>query len=65
MEPAGKRIEKVPYGRLGLEFFLAEGPHSDARSQGPKRGGAAVRVPTRLAWLHPVVAALKDDASSW
>lgn len=61
MEPEGKRIEKVPYGRLGLEFFLAEGPHPNARSQRPKTGTSAVRVPTRLASLHPVVAALKDD----
>ncbi|MEU9323554.1 hypothetical protein AB0D91_07010 [Streptomyces canus] len=61
MEPEGKRIEKVPYGLVGLEFFLAEGPHPNARSQRPKTGTSAVRVPTRLASLHPVVAALKDD----
>ncbi|AVV44880.1 hypothetical protein C6376_29265 [Streptomyces sp. P3] len=62
MEPKGKRIEKVPYGLGGLEFFLAEGPHPNARSQRPKTGASAVRVPTRLSSLHPVVAALKDDA---
>ncbi|MDX2908121.1 hypothetical protein [Streptomyces griseiscabiei] len=61
MEPEGKRIEKVPYGRLGLEFFLAKGPHPNARSQRPKADAPTVRVPTRLASLHPVVAALKDD----
>ncbi|MFJ9559456.1 hypothetical protein ACIRQQ_05365 [Streptomyces fuscichromogenes] len=61
MEPEGKRIEKVPYGGLGLEFFLAEGPHPNARSQRPKTGASEVWVPTRLASLHPVVAALKDD----
>ncbi|MEW2387172.1 hypothetical protein AB0933_02300 [Streptomyces venezuelae] len=33
MEPEGKRIEKLPYGLAGLEFFLAEGPHPNARSQ--------------------------------
>ncbi|MFD4510828.1 hypothetical protein [Streptomyces sp. NPDC058457] len=62
MEPVGKRIENVPYGRLGLEFFLADGPHPNARSQRPNTGASGVRVPTRLASLHPVVAALKDDA---
>ncbi|GAB2901731.1 hypothetical protein GCM10027074_78560 [Streptomyces deserti] len=62
MEPEGKRIEKVPYGLVGLEFFLAKGPHPNARSQRPKADGPAVRIPTRLAPLHPVVAALKDDA---
>ncbi|QJT07189.1 hypothetical protein G9272_33710 [Streptomyces asoensis] len=62
MEPVGKRIEKVPYGLLGLEFFLAEGPHPNARSQRPKAGASAVWVPMRLASLHPVVAALKDNA---
>ncbi|WP_235192893.1 hypothetical protein [Streptomyces viridochromogenes] len=62
MEPEGKRIEKVPYGLRGLEFFLAEGPHPNARSQRPKADASTVRVPTRLASLHPVVAALKDDA---
>jgi hypothetical protein len=61
MEPEGKRIEKVPYGLLGLEFFLAEGPHPNARSQRPKAGASGVRVPTRLGSLHPVVAELKDD----
>ncbi|MFF9773555.1 hypothetical protein ACF1HJ_07745 [Streptomyces sp. NPDC013978] len=61
MEPEGKRIEKVPYGLVGLEFFLAERPHPNARSQRPKTGASAVRVPTRLASLHPVVAALEDD----
>ncbi|MFK0020520.1 hypothetical protein [Streptomyces sp. NPDC090798] len=62
MEPEGKRIEKVPYGGPGLEFFLAEGPHPNARSQRPKTGAPAVRVPTRLVSLHPVVADLKADA---
>ncbi|MFE9449767.1 hypothetical protein [Streptomyces sp. NPDC006739] len=61
MEPEGKRIEKVLYGGLGLEFFLAEGPHPNARSQRPKTGEPTVRVPTRLVSLHPVVAALRDD----
>ncbi|MGW0941049.1 hypothetical protein ACWD4O_00655 [Streptomyces sp. NPDC002623] len=62
MEPVGKRIEKVPYGLLGLEFFLAEGPHPNARIQRPKAGASAVWAPIRLASLHPVVAALKDNA---
>ncbi|MDX2960164.1 hypothetical protein [Streptomyces acidiscabies] len=61
MEPEGKRIEKVPYGLAGLEFFLAEGPHPNARSQRPEADAPAVRVPTRLGSLHPVVAGLKDD----
>jgi hypothetical protein len=26
LEPAGKRMEKVPYGGPGLELFLADGP---------------------------------------
>ncbi|MCZ9354876.1 hypothetical protein NGM36_34800 [Streptomyces mutabilis] len=60
MEPEGRRIEKVPYGGLGLEFFLAEGPHPNARSQRPTASGS-VPVPARLAHLHPVVAVLKDD----
>ncbi|MFF4760163.1 hypothetical protein [Streptomyces sp. NPDC001292] len=60
MEPEGRRIEKVPYGRLGLEFFLAEGPHPNARSQRPK-GSTPVPVPARLVSLHPVVGALRDD----
>lgn len=61
LEPAGKRIEKVPYGGPGLELFLAEGPHPNARSQRPKAGGEPVPVPARLGYLHMVVAALKDD----
>lgn len=63
LEPAGKRIEKVPYGGPGLELFLAEGPHPNARSQRPREGGSLVPVPSRLGHLHPVVTALKDDAS--
>ncbi|MFJ2019518.1 hypothetical protein [Streptomyces nodosus] len=39
LEPAGKRIEKVPYGGPGLELFLADGPHPNARSQRPKGSG--------------------------
>lgn len=35
MEPEGRRIEKVPYGGLGLEFFFADGPHPNARSKRP------------------------------
>ncbi|WP_449481005.1 hypothetical protein [Streptomyces avidinii] len=61
LEPAGKRIEKVPYGGPGLELFLTEGPHPNARSQRPKAGGGLVPVPARLGYLHPVVAALEDD----
>ncbi|MFG3295569.1 hypothetical protein ACGF3G_43065 [Streptomyces sp. NPDC048179] len=61
MEPEGRRIGNVPFGRLGLEFFLAKGPHPNVWSQRSKTGGAAVPDPTRLASLHPVVAALKDD----
>ncbi|MBT2527887.1 hypothetical protein J7E91_21300 [Streptomyces sp. ISL-99] len=63
MEPAGKRIEKVPYGGPGLELFLAEGPHPNARSQRPKAAGGLVPVPARLGHLHPVVAALRNDES--
>ncbi|MFJ6442283.1 hypothetical protein [Streptomyces sp. NPDC091649] len=63
LEPTGKRIEKVPYGGPGLELFLAEGPHPNARSQRPKAVGGPVPVPARLGHLHPVVAALKDDES--
>lgn len=48
MEPEGRRIEKVPYGGLGLEFFLAEGgPHPNARSRGRRR---AVRFPCPRGW---------------
>lgn len=63
LEPAGKRIEKVPHGGPGLELFLAEGPHPNARSERPKEGGALVPVPSRLGHLHPMVTALKDDES--
>ncbi|MFJ6656894.1 hypothetical protein ACIQNG_11085 [Streptomyces sp. NPDC091377] len=42
LEPAGKRIEKVPYGGPGLELFLADGPHPNARSQRAKAGGDPV-----------------------
>ncbi|WP_247720387.1 hypothetical protein [Streptomyces sennicomposti] len=63
LEPAGKRIEKAPYGGPGLELFLAEGPHPNARSQRPQAGGGLVHVPVRLVHPHPVVAALKDDES--
>ncbi|MFF9773613.1 hypothetical protein ACF1HJ_08065 [Streptomyces sp. NPDC013978] len=61
LEPAGKRVEKVPYGGPGLELFLADGPHPNARSQRPKAGGDLVPVPSRLGNLHPIVTALKDD----
>ncbi|MFI7337799.1 hypothetical protein ACIBUY_07625 [Streptomyces sp. NPDC050085] len=61
MEPAGRRIEKVPYGGPGLELFLADGPHPNARSQRPKAAGEPAPVPARLGHLHPVVATLKDD----
>ncbi|MFD5157237.1 hypothetical protein ACFWMJ_04065 [Streptomyces hawaiiensis] len=44
MEPEGKRIEKVPYGRLGLEFFLAKGPHPNARSQADLAGASTARL---------------------
>lgn len=63
LEPAGKRIEKVPYGGAVLELFLAEGPHPNARNQRPKVAGGVIPVPARLGHLHPVVAALKDDES--
>ncbi|WP_240678048.1 hypothetical protein [Streptomyces griseoviridis] len=61
LEPEGKRIEKLPYGGPGLELFLAEGPHPNARSQRPKEDGGLVPVPTRLGHLHPMVTALKED----
>ncbi|MFI2669255.1 hypothetical protein ACH5AU_06745 [Streptomyces albidoflavus] len=61
LEPAGKRIEKVPYGGPGLELFLADGPHPNVRSQRPKAGGEPVPVPSRLGNLYPIVTALKDD----
>ncbi|WP_435246836.1 hypothetical protein [Streptomyces sp. NRRL F-5630] len=60
MEPEGRRIERIPYGGRGLEFFLAEGPHPNARSQRPAASGP-VPMPARLAHLHPVVGALKGD----
>ncbi|MET9502483.1 hypothetical protein ABZY42_12250 [Streptomyces sp. NPDC006622] len=63
LEPVGKRIEKVPYSGPGLELFLAEGLHPNARSQGPKAAGGLVAVPVRLGHLHPVVAALRNDES--
>lgn len=63
LEPAGRRIEKVPYGGPGLELFLADGPHPNARSQRPKASGGLVPVPARLGRLHPMVTALKDDES--
>ncbi|MGW6542815.1 hypothetical protein ACWGBH_08165 [Streptomyces massasporeus] len=63
LEPAGKRIEKVPHRGRGLELFLAEGPHPNALSQRPKEGEALVPVPSRLGHLHPMVTALKDDES--
>ncbi|MEW2620842.1 hypothetical protein [Streptomyces sp. NPDC048106] len=63
LEPVGKRIEKVPYGGPGLELFLAEGPHPNARSQRPQAVEGVVPVPARLGHLHPVVIALKDDES--
>ncbi|WP_405889859.1 hypothetical protein OG427_07375 [Streptomyces sp. NBC_00133] len=54
MEPEGKRIEKVPYGGRGLEFFLADGPHPNARSQRPKAGAPAVLVPLRWRLFIPL-----------
>ncbi|MFJ8956484.1 hypothetical protein ACIRO1_41025 [Streptomyces sp. NPDC102381] len=63
LEPPGKRIEKVPYGGPGLELFLAEGLHPNARNQRPKVAGGLIPVPARLGHLHQVVAALKDDES--
>ncbi|MFE4831254.1 hypothetical protein [Streptomyces sp. NPDC056672] len=63
LEPVGKRIEKVPYGGPGLELFLAEGPHPNARSQRAQMSGGLVPVPARLGHLHPRVTALKDDES--
>ncbi len=63
MEPAGRRIEKVPYGGPGLELFLADGPHPNARNQRPRAAGEPIPVPARLGHLHPVVATLKDEES--
>ncbi|MEL5953290.1 hypothetical protein AADR41_00500 [Streptomyces sp. CLV115] len=42
LEPAGKRIEKVPCGGPGLEPLLADGPHPNACSQRSK-GSEEVR----------------------
>lgn len=61
LEPQGRRIEKVRFGTRGLELFLAEGPHPNARSLRPKAGASVVPVPARLGSLHPAVAALRDD----
>ncbi|MFH9426603.1 hypothetical protein [Streptomyces sp. NPDC017529] len=61
LEPAGERIEKVPYGGPGLELFLADGLHPNARSQRPKENGGPVSVPSRRGNLHPIVTADKDD----
>ncbi|MCZ4103460.1 MULTISPECIES: hypothetical protein [unclassified Streptomyces] len=47
LEPVGKRIEKLPYCGPGLELFLAEGPHPNARSQPPKDRGGSVPIPAR------------------
>ncbi|MFE6768612.1 hypothetical protein ACFVFD_06525 [Streptomyces fimicarius] len=63
LEPAGRRIEMVPYGGPGLELLLADGPHPNARSQRPKEGADPVPVPSRLGNLRPIVTALKDDES--
>ncbi|MBQ0825085.1 hypothetical protein [Streptomyces tagetis] len=61
LKPAGKRIERVPYGGPGLGLFLAEGSHPNARNQRPKAAEELTPVLARLGHLHPVVAALKDD----
>ncbi|WP_248844063.1 hypothetical protein [Streptomyces hirsutus] len=60
LEPPGKRIEKRSYGRRGLEFYLATGPHPNSRGQAPDEA-PRVRVPAQLRSAQPVVAALKDD----
>ncbi len=61
LEPQGKRIEKVRNGARGLEMFLAEGTHPNARTRRPTVDASVVPVCTRLSSLHPAVAALKDD----
>lgn len=61
LEPAGQRIERVFQRGPGLELFLAEGPHPNARSQWPEPTGKRVPVSARLGLMHPGVAALKDD----
>lgn len=48
LAPAGKRIEKVPYGGPRLELFPADGPHPHARSQRPKGNG--IRFPFPRGW---------------
>ncbi|MFJ4972991.1 hypothetical protein [Streptomyces sp. NPDC088755] len=63
MEPGGRRIEKVPHGGPGLELFLADGPHPNAKSQRPRAAGEPIPVPARLGHLHPVVATLKSEES--
>lgn len=43
LEPAGKRIEKVPYGGPGLELFLAERPASqcaESTAEGARGSGS-------------------------
>lgn len=52
LEPASKRMEKVPYGGPGL--LLADGPHLNARSQRPKEDADPVPVPSRLGNLRPI-----------
>ncbi|MFJ9151896.1 hypothetical protein ACIRP7_28440 [Streptomyces sp. NPDC102270] len=60
LEPPGKRIGKVCLGAGGWELYLAEGPHPNSRSRKPTGDTSVVPVPTRLASVHPVVAALRD-----
>ncbi|WP_369173062.1 hypothetical protein AB5J49_36185 [Streptomyces sp. R28] len=57
LEPPGERIEKVRFGAGGLELYLAEGPHPNARSRKQRGDASVVPAPTRLTSPHPIVAA--------
>lgn len=74
----GRQLREAAWHGAGGKAHR-EGAVRPARPGVLPRGGSAFRCaesgteegwvggpgPTRLAWLHPVVAALKDDASSW
>ncbi|WP_405978174.1 hypothetical protein [Streptomyces sp. NBC_00158] len=62
LAPPGKRIDKLRLWNGDLQISLEDGPHRDAKSERPE-GAPLLPVPVQLRSLHPVVAALKEDAS--